>query len=157
MILFQNEVLTLSYTSVTRVLSLNFPDLQAHTIARVKHSLDTLAVMVAEHQVRAVLLDCSKTTVAVHEDVFKLVTNYLLIGLKSASVERVAYLPFRDRGTEALASSCFNHLAGVLSSFLQLRKLYSHCDAQVWLSGVKLDRAAPAPHAPAKRQAPFAL
>lgn len=136
MILFQNDTITLVYTPATQVLTFNYPNLHSHSVSKVKHNLDTLVETVRKHRIKGVLLDASESHVTVHEDVFMLVTNYMLIGLKSAEVLRVGRLPFRDRDTELLAKKYFDHIGFLLSSSLQIRKHFSRSDAHAWLGGV---------------------
>ncbi|PKV75085.1 hypothetical protein [Pontibacter ramchanderi] len=109
------------------------PHIHQSNIADVKKSIDAYLALIKTENIRHVLLNFSQTEVSVADETFRLVLNYLIIGLKYTEASRIARISVADAGREHIALAAFSQSAVLLHHHVQLGYFKSMHEAQRWL------------------------
>lgn len=68
MVLFDNSLIKLDYDPATDILAVEYPDLHDFLLSEIKRSIDTLVDTVKHYDVKRLLLDSTRTVVAVSDE-----------------------------------------------------------------------------------------
>ncbi|TXK33302.1 hypothetical protein FVR03_19060 [Pontibacter qinzhouensis] len=132
--LLETTPTTLGKPLSTGISTLVLPDLHEHNIAKVKQSIDSFISSARKYGTASVIIDGSNSTVTLPEITFKLILDYIAIGLKSAHVQRAARVQFSNTLHEAQAKDSFSTIERTLRPSFQSEEFETVIEANAWLS-----------------------
>ena len=92
MILFQNSIVKLDYNPATDILEIEYPDLHGYLLLEIKHNINIIVDIIKSYDVKKLILDSSRTVIAVSEEESREVAMYLAAGIMTTRVQKVARL-----------------------------------------------------------------
>lgn len=110
MILFDNGILKLDYNPATDILEVAYPDLVGYLLPEIKNSIDKLIDTLIGYDIKKVLLDSSKTSVAVSSEESREITLYLVTGLSKTRIQKLARLQSASNAVESTAQNNVSHV-----------------------------------------------
>ena len=133
MILFENGIIKLDYAPATDILEVAYPDLEGFLLSEVKHSINILIDNVINYDVKRVLLDATRTVIAVSDEESREVATYLAAGLMKSRVQKVARVQSASASVENTAQSNIRHINNSFLLPFQLQNFNLKPDAIGWL------------------------
>jgi hypothetical protein len=133
MILFENSVMKLDYNPATDILDVAYPDLHDYMLPEIKHSINILVDMIKSYDVKKLLLDSTRTVVAVSNAESRAVTVYLAGGIMQTRVQKVARVESASKSVEAIAEGNIRHIRESQQLPFQLQNFTSKHEAVDWL------------------------
>ncbi|MFC6996642.1 hypothetical protein [Rufibacter roseus] len=135
MILYDNGIIKLDYNPATDILEVAYPDLVGYMLPEIKNSIDTLVDFLISYDVKRMLLDSSRTTIAVSQEESREITVYLVAGLTKTRMQKLARLQSESVAVENTASNNVSHIKqqGLLP--FPLENFNNKAEAVEWLIG----------------------
>ncbi|GAB3197721.1 hypothetical protein ABID22_000775 [Pontibacter aydingkolensis] len=134
MILYDNSILKLDYDPATDILEVAYPDLHDFLLVEIKYSIDQLIENVNNYDVKRLLLDSSRTVIAVNGERSREITSYLAASLCKTRLQKLARLQSPDSTVEVTAQSNIKHIETHLHLPFVLRNFTSRKEACGWLT-----------------------
>ncbi|WP_026463899.1 hypothetical protein [Adhaeribacter aquaticus] len=134
MILHSNGLITLNYNPATDILEVAYPDLHGYLLTEIKQSIDVMLDNIRNYDIKKLLLDSSKTLISVTPEETKEITTYLVSGLKTTRIRKLARLQSPSSHVEHMAQNNIQHVktAGLLT--FDLQSFTDKSGAIAWLS-----------------------
>lgn len=133
MILFDNSLIKLNYHPAYDILEVAYPDLHEFLLREIKHSIDIIIENIINYDIKRVLLDSSKTIIAVDVDKSRQITSYLTAGLMRTRIQRLARIQSLNATVETTAQSNIKYVRETLSLPFELKSFPSKTEASEWL------------------------
>lgn len=134
MILYHNSLIRIEYSPATDILEVAYPDLHEYLLPEIKHSIDILVENIISYDVKHLLLDSSKTVVAVDAENSRMITTYLVKGLVKTRIQKLARLQSSSPMVESTAENNIRHVNQIMSLPFELKHFTSKELATQWLS-----------------------
>lgn len=128
----------IEYFPIRGISSFNVPHLHTSNISQLKKHIDAFLASIHLHRARHVVLNFSQTEVSVGEETFRLMLNYLVIGLKYAEASHIARVAFSEPRWEYTAAAVFSQAVFILQRDVQLGDFTRLEDACHWLTPSKI-------------------
>ncbi len=132
MVLFENSILKLNYNPATDILEVEYPDLHDFLLPEIKHSITQMIEVIKNYDVKRLLLDSTKTLIAVSEAESREVAVFLAGALTKTRVLKVARVQSPSSTIEKTAQNNIRHIKAQSLSY-QLQNFTSKADAVAWL------------------------
>ncbi|WP_205500183.1 hypothetical protein [Rufibacter psychrotolerans] len=132
MVLFENFLVKLEYNPVADIMEVAYPDLDAHLLPEIRHSMEILVDHVASYDVKNLLLDSSHSAVSVGEEESKEISASLTAGLARTRLQKLARVQAGSPAVEAAAEKNLQVAQTALLPF-ELRNFSNKQDALTWL------------------------
>jgi hypothetical protein len=129
----QNTSIRIEYFPLQGVSCFKVPNMHQSSIPEVKRNIDAFLESVKKYKILHVILNFSQTDATVGDETFRLMLDYLIIGLKHTGVNSVAWLPFTDAGWAHEAAACFSRAPVMLRGNVRVACLKSLHEAKDWL------------------------
>ena len=133
MILFENSVVKLDYNPATDILDVAYPDLHDYLLPEIKHSINILVDTIKGYDVKKLLLDSTRTVIAVDEAESREIAVYLAGGIMQTRVQKVARVESPSKSVEATAEVNIRHIRETQQLPFQLQNFTSKHEAVDWL------------------------
>jgi len=133
MILFENSVVKLDYNPATDILDVAYPDLHDYLLPEIKHSINILVDTIKGYDVKKLLLDSTRTVIAVDEAESREIAVYLAGGIMQTRVQKVARVESPSKSVEATAEVNIRHIRETQQLPFQLHNFTSKHEAVDWL------------------------
>ena len=134
MILYDNGIIKLAYDPATDILEVAYPDLHEFLLAEIKHSIDKLTENVNSYDVKRLLLDSSRTVVAVEAERSREISSYLAARLCTTRLQKLARLQSHSSTVEMTAQQNIQHIETHLHLPFVLHNFTSREEAIAWLA-----------------------
>ena len=136
MIIYNNGLITLNYSPVTDVLSVELPDATTFGVPELERSLKVVAENVQSYDVKKLLLDSSQVEVGGIDDVaYKGMVTTFLSNLTKARLQKLARLNTATPAHEERVMAVTNEATLRLKSPFEVRTFNSKTNAMSWLLG----------------------
>ena len=136
MIIYNNGLITLNYSPVTDVLSVELPDATTFGVPELERSLKVVAENVQSYDVKKLLLDSSQVEVGGIDDVaYKGMVTTFLSNLTKARLQKLARLNTATPAHEERVMAVTNEATLQLKSPFEVRTFNSKTNAMSWLLG----------------------
>lgn len=136
MVLFDNSLIKLDYSPVTDILEVAYPDLHEYLLPDIMSSIDTLIEVMVGYDVKRVLLDSSKTVVAVAPEQSRKITAHLIKGLVTTLITKLARLQSSNSTVEALAHGNIKYASETFAFPFDLKNFANKPEAVSWLQSI---------------------
>ena len=134
MILFQNTLIKLDYEPSTDILTVAYPDLHTYLLPEINNSIDILISTVSNYDIKKVLLDSSKTSVAVAPEESQKISHHLADGFSKTRVQKVARLQSATHEVENLAQGNISEITREALLPFQIESFSDLNAAMSWLN-----------------------
>jgi len=135
MILFQNSIVKLDYNPATDILEIEYPDLHGYLLLEIKHNINIIVDIIKSYDVKKLILDSTRTVIAVSEEESKEVAMYLAAGIMTTRVQKVARLQSLNSDVEKTAQDNVGHIERAQTLPFQIQNFTSKTEATLWLLG----------------------
>jgi len=133
MILFQNSIVKLDYSPATDILEVEYPDLHDYLLPEIKYTINLMVDIIKSYDVKRLLLDSTRTVVAVSEEASREVATYLAAGIVTTRVQKVARLQSPNTAVEKTAQDNVRHIEVAQALPFQIQNFTSTSEAVAWL------------------------
>jgi hypothetical protein len=135
MVLFENSIVKLDYSPATDILEVAYPDLHGYLLPEIKHTITIMMDYIKNYDVKKLLLDSTRTLVAVSEEESREVALTLAAGIMTTRVGKVARVQSPSSEVEQTAQGNISHLKETQQLPFELRNFTSKTEALTWLKG----------------------
>lgn len=133
MILFDNSLIKLDYSPVIDVLEVAYPDLHDYLLPDIVGSLDILVETIIGYDVKRVLVDSSRTVLAVGAEQSRMITSHLIKGLMTTRITKLARLQSSNSVVESTAHGNIQYATETFAFPFELRNFSTKSEALDWL------------------------
>lgn len=133
MILFDNNLVKLDYNPATDILEVAYPDLYDFLLAGIKQTITAIVDIIKHYDIKKILLDSSKTVIAVGAEETREITMRLAAGLRKTRLQRIARVKSADPKVETLAQGNISFIFENETLPFQLQSFTDKESARNWL------------------------
>ncbi|WP_162426719.1 hypothetical protein [Pontibacter pudoricolor] len=136
MVLFENSIVKLDYDPATDIIEVAYPDLHTYLLAEIKYTIDLMVDIIKSYDIKKLLLDSSKTRIAVSEEESREISAYLARGFATTRIQKVARLQSPSQPIEKLAQNNIKSLEQTQILPFQLKNFSYKTEATAWLKEI---------------------
>lgn len=133
MVLFESSIVKLEYDPATDIIEVAYPDLHTYLLPEIKYTIDVMVDIIKSYDIKKLMLDSSRTAIAVSDEESREVATYLAKGIATTRVQKVARLQSPTQEVETVAQNNIKSLEQTQLLPFQLQNFSDRTDAITWL------------------------
>ena len=136
MILYQDSVIKLDYSPAKDVVELVWPDMQEVYLPEIRQALNKTVEVIRLYDVKNLLIDASKTAVAISPSESQAITHDMIRDLSLTRLQRLARIEAKDVVREQASKAQLKEIKKKMSLTFELQTFADKASAMQWLQVV---------------------
>ncbi|WP_125185396.1 hypothetical protein [Botryobacter ruber] len=128
-----DELVKLDYASAQDVLFVEPQDNGGLSFSKINRVFSSIVACIKEREIKNLLIDFSRNTLAVTETEYKSALARLAVGLTGTTIEKLARIATDDQTREKMIERLEAEIRNVIKSPLQVKDFPNRAEAMQWL------------------------